>query len=102
MLRKTVLLLPLLVALAPAQETRHFTFHYEFTVKNISAGEKVRVWIPAAHSDAFQEVKVTSAKGDLPLKKTHESKYGNEIMEKIISVWPYPSFRESPVSSLNR
>jgi transglutaminase-like putative cysteine protease len=32
-----------------------------------------------AHSDAFQEVKVVSAMGDLPLKKTRESRFGNEI-----------------------
>jgi hypothetical protein len=62
-----------------AQDSRHFTFHYAFTVKNLSAGKRVRVWIPAAHSDAFQEVKVISAKGDLPLKKTRESRFGNEI-----------------------
>jgi len=62
-----------------AQDSRHFTFHYAFTVKNLAAGKKIRVWIPAAHSDAFQEVKVISAKGDLPLKKTREPKYGNEI-----------------------
>ena len=29
---------------------------------------KIRVWIPAAQSDAYQEVKIVSAKGDLPLK----------------------------------
>src|SRR5580658_391236 len=62
-----------------AQDSRHFTFHYSFTVKNLSAGEKVRVWIPAAQSDSYQEVKIISAKGDLPLKKTGESKYGNQI-----------------------
>ncbi len=61
------------------QESRHFTLHYEFTVKNLPTGKKVRLWIPAAHSDAYQEVKVISAKADLPLKLTHESKYGNEI-----------------------
>jgi hypothetical protein len=65
--------------IAPAQETRHFTFHYGFTVKDIPAGEKVRIWLPEAHSDAFQTVKVVSATGDLSLKQTHESKYGNEI-----------------------
>ena len=64
---------------AVAQESRHFTFHYAFTVKNLSAGEKVRVWIPAAQSDAYQEVRIISAKGDLPLKKTSEAKYGNQI-----------------------
>jgi hypothetical protein len=80
MLRK--LWLPLLLAavsLASAQETRHFTFHYGFTVKNVPAGERVRIWVPAAHSDEFQEVKVISAGGDLGLKKTHESRFGNEM-----------------------
>lgn len=64
---------------SPAQEARHFAFHYAFTVKNIPAGKKIRIWIPAAQSDAFQDVKVVSAKGDLPLKKTRASKYGNEM-----------------------
>ncbi|MGO9127422.1 MAG: transglutaminase-like domain-containing protein [Terriglobales bacterium] len=74
------LLLPIaLPSLSSAQETRHFTFHYAFTVKNIPAGEKLRIWIPAAHSDNSQEVRVLSASGDLPLKTTHESKYGNEM-----------------------
>jgi len=63
---------------ALGQDSRHFTFHYGFTVKNLPAGKKVRVWIPAAQSDAFQEVKIISAKGDLPVKKTRESKFGNE------------------------
>jgi len=83
MVRKVWLLLPLLVltfaAIASAQETRHFTFHYAFTVKDVPSGEKVRIWIPQAHSDAFQTVKVISATGDLSLRKTHESKYGNEM-----------------------
>lgn len=81
MLRKTCVLLPLLVLsmAAVAQDSRHFTFHYAFTVKNLPTGKKVRVWIPAAQSDAYQEVKIISAKGDLPLKTTSESKYGNEI-----------------------
>jgi transglutaminase-like putative cysteine protease len=78
MLRKLLPLL-LLSGCVSAQETRHFTFHYGFTVKAIPAGERVRVWIPAAHSDAFQEVKVISASGDLPLKKTRESRFGNEM-----------------------
>ena len=62
-----------------AQESRHFTFHYAFTVKNLPAGKKVRIWIPAAQSDAFQEVKVVSAKGDLPLRGTRESEYDNDM-----------------------
>src|ERR1700720_1770854 len=58
---------------------RHFTFHYAFSVRNLPAGKRVRIWIPAAESDANQEVKIVSAKGDLPLKTTRESKYGNQL-----------------------
>ena len=79
--RKLCVLLSLfaLTLVSPAQDSRHFTFHYGFTVKNLPAGKKVRIWIPAAQSDAFRGWKVVSAKGDLPLKKTRDSKYGNEI-----------------------
>jgi transglutaminase-like putative cysteine protease len=83
MFRKVSLLVSLLpfviTAIGSAQTTRHFTFHYSFTVKDMPVGEKVRIWIPEAHSDEFQAVKAISATGDLPLKKTHESKYGNEM-----------------------
>jgi transglutaminase-like putative cysteine protease len=82
MLRKLCALSSLFLAftfVTTAQNSRHFTFHYGFTVKNLPAGKKVRIWIPAAQSDAYQEVKVISAKGDLPLKKTRESKFGNVI-----------------------
>ncbi|MGA7591585.1 MAG: transglutaminase-like domain-containing protein, partial [Candidatus Sulfotelmatobacter sp.] len=83
MLRKLCLLGSVIFAaalsLAAAQDSRHFTFHYAFTVKNVPAGQKIRIWIPEAHSDAYQEVKVVSARGDLPFKQTSESKYGNQI-----------------------
>ncbi len=80
-MRNVSLVLPLfaLSLFAGGQESRHFTFHYAFTIKNIKAGGKIRVWIPAAQSDEFQEVRVLSANGDLPLKKTRESRFGNEI-----------------------
>lgn len=72
--------LPVLLTLTlAAQDSRHFVFHYGFTVKNLPAGKKVRIWIPAAQSDAYQEVRVVSAKGDLPLKKTRESKDEDEM-----------------------
>jgi transglutaminase-like putative cysteine protease len=64
---------------ASAQTTRHFTFHYAFTVKDVPAGQRVRVWFPTAHSDEYQHVRVISAKGDLSLKRTRESRFGNEI-----------------------
>jgi transglutaminase-like putative cysteine protease len=82
MLRKLCVLSSLFLALtlsALTQDSRQFTFHYAFTVKNLPAGKRVRIWIPAAQSDAYQEVRIVSAQGDLPLKKTSESKYGNQI-----------------------
>jgi transglutaminase-like putative cysteine protease len=82
MLRKLSVLLSLFLVFSLstfAQDSRHFTFHYAFTVRNLPAGKKVRIWIPAAQSDAYQEVKVISAQGDLPLKKSRESKYDNQI-----------------------
>jgi transglutaminase-like putative cysteine protease len=82
MLRKLCVLSSLFLAFtlsALAQDSRHFTFHYAFSVRNLPAGKKVRIWIPAAETDANQEVKIVSAKGDLPLKTTRELKYGNQL-----------------------
>ncbi len=72
--------LPALTQPALAQKQRHFNFHYAFTVKNVSPGERVRVWIPLAHSDAFQDVKVTSKDGDLPLQQVRQPDYGNQVL----------------------
>jgi transglutaminase-like putative cysteine protease len=83
MLRKNFVLLPALVLLtgllASAQASRDFTFRYSFTVKNVPEGQKLRVWFPAGQSDAFQQIRAITESGDLPLKKTRESKYGNEM-----------------------
>jgi len=81
MLRRAFLLICILVfpLTSFGQESRHFTFHYAFTVKNLPAGKKLRIWIPVARWDAFQEVRIISAKADLPLKKTREDQFGNEI-----------------------
>ena len=81
MLRKFSLSLFLLTFSFSAfgQESRHFTLHYAFTVKNVPVGKHVRIWIPAAQSDDYQEVRIVSAKGDLALKRTREAKFGNEI-----------------------
>ncbi len=82
MLRRSLLSLLLLVSALPAlaQNERHFTFHYAFTVKNVTSGERVRVWIPLAHSDAYQDVHVTASGGDLPLKPIRQIEYGNEVL----------------------
>src|SRR5437588_11059606 len=73
-----------------AQDSRHFTFHYAFTIKNVPAGKKIRLWIPSAQSDANQEVKVISVKGDLPLKKARESRFGNEMYFAETNNTPQP------------
>ncbi len=72
--------LPVLGQSPLTQKERHFIFHYAFTVKNVSPGERVRVWIPLAHSDAFQDVKITASSGDLALKQIHQQEYGNEVL----------------------
>jgi transglutaminase-like putative cysteine protease len=82
MLRKVALPAFLFFAfgsLTSAQSIRHFTFHYAFTINDVPAGERVRIWFPAAHSDEYQEIRAVSASGDLPLKKTRESRFGNEV-----------------------
>src|ERR1035438_3873859 len=80
MLHRSLLVLLLLSVPALAQKGRHFNFHYTFTVKNVAPGERVRVWIPLAHSDAYQDVKVTSKTGDLPLKQVQQPEYGNQVL----------------------
>jgi transglutaminase-like putative cysteine protease len=82
MVRKLCVLSSLFLAFALsafAQDSRHFTFHYSFTVRNLPAVKRIRIWIPVAQSDAYQKVKVISARGDLPLKTTNESRFGNQI-----------------------
>ncbi|MGD0214837.1 MAG: transglutaminase-like domain-containing protein [Terriglobales bacterium] len=79
----SLLVLSSLHALSPhafAQNERHFQFHYTFTVRNVSPGAQVRVWIPLAHSDSFQDVTVVSESGDLPLKQVRQPEYGNEVL----------------------
>jgi len=82
MLRKSAAALAVLlfVGCAWAQNSRHFTFHYEFTVRSVDAGKPLRVWIPLAHSDKYQTVKVIEKKGDLPLKTTREKRFGNVML----------------------
>ncbi|HKB98495.1 MAG TPA: transglutaminase-like domain-containing protein, partial [Terriglobales bacterium] len=81
MLRQPLLSLLLVLSCLPAfaQKGRHFNFHYTFTVKNVNAGDRVRVWIPLAHSDGFQEVRVVSRNGDLQVRQVRQPEYGNEV-----------------------
>lgn len=83
MLRRTTiaLLFSVLSLSAVAQGSeRHFKFLYSFTVRGITSGQRVRVWIPLAHSDRFQRVKVISTSGDLALRRAREPEYGNLML----------------------
>ncbi len=73
----TLFLLLCVVAFGQSPRQRHFKFTYAFTVRNPDQGKPLRVWFPMAASDRWQNVKVLSAKGDLPLRQTRESEYGD-------------------------
>jgi len=63
-----------------AQSSRHFTFHYDFTVRAVDPGKPFHVWIPLAHSSDFQTVRVVSKTGDLPLTEMRDKKSGNQML----------------------
>lgn len=61
--------------------TRKFRFTYSFTVKDIPSGTKlVRVWVPVAHTDEHQTVKLLDVKAPVQTRMTEESEYGNQIL----------------------
>ena len=68
-----------LVSLAQTPQSRHFVFDYNFTVRNTDPGKPLQVWFPEAQSDQFQQVKILSKSGDLPLQETREPQYGNRM-----------------------
>jgi transglutaminase-like putative cysteine protease len=60
---------------------RKFRFTYGFTLKNIPAGTKlVRVWVPVAHTDEHQTVRLVSVKSPVQTTMGEESEYGNQIL----------------------
>jgi transglutaminase-like putative cysteine protease len=83
----------LFVSSASAQQSRHFTFHYAFTVRNLQPGQKLEIWLPQAHSDEFQDVKVSSVTGDVPLQTTHEGKFGNTMFHALIAKADKPEYK---------
>jgi transglutaminase-like putative cysteine protease len=68
-----------LTLLAQTPRQRHFKFMYAFTVRNPDPGKPLKIWFPIATSDAWQKVRIVSSKGDLPLKQTQESEYGDKM-----------------------
>jgi len=76
-LTTSLVVLLTLPVLAQAPKERHFTFHYTFTVRNVPQDQRFQVWIPMAHSDKYQTVRVLSKSGDLPMQTKQEQNYGN-------------------------
>lgn len=66
-------------SLSQTAPQRHFKFKYAFTVRSPQSGKPLKVWFPMATTDAYQQVKLLSVKGDVPVKKTKESEYGNQM-----------------------
>jgi len=61
--------------------SRKFRFTYSFTVKDIPPGTKVvRVWVPVAHTDEHQTVRLVNANAPVTTEMTQEPEYGNRMM----------------------
>ena len=61
--------------------SRKFVFTYAFTVKDIPAGSKlVRVWVPVAHTDEHQTVRLVNVKAPVETRMGEEPEYGNRIL----------------------
>ncbi len=60
---------------------RKFRFTYSFTVKDIPAGTKlIRIWVPVAHTDEHQTVRLVNVKSPVPTRMTEDAEYGNQIL----------------------
>jgi transglutaminase-like putative cysteine protease len=60
---------------------RKFRFTYSFTVKDIPSGTKlIRVWVPVAHTDEHQTVKLLNVKAPVQTRMTEEPEYNNHIL----------------------
>ena len=61
--------------------TRKFRFTYSFTVKDIPAGAKlVRIWMPVAHTDEHQTVRLMNVQSPVQTTMGEEAEYGNQIL----------------------
>ena len=61
--------------------SRKFRFTYSFTVKDIPSGAKlVRIWVPVAHTDEHQTVRLVNVKSPVQTKMSEEAEYGNQVL----------------------
>jgi len=61
--------------------SRTFRFTYSFTVKDIpSDAKRVRVWVPVAHTDQHQSVRILTIQAPGETRITQEPEYGNRML----------------------
>ena len=61
--------------------SRTFRFTYSFTVKDIpSDAKRVRVWVPVAHTDQHQTVRLLTVEAPSKIRVTEEPEYGNRML----------------------
>ena len=58
---------------------REFTFEYAATVKQLPKGTKVKVWVPIASSNPYQQVEMQQVKSITSMSIHEDSEYGNSI-----------------------
>ncbi len=95
-----VIVFAVLVRAEPTERT--FSFTYAFSVRNPEQGKRLRVWFPEATSDKYQTMRVVSTTSDLPLRRTKESKYGNEMFYAETSAADKAEYRFEVVYEVTR
>ncbi len=61
--------------------SRKIIFTYAFSVTNIPAGTKVvRVWVPVAHTDEHQTVRLVKVDAPVQTQMSEEPEYGNHVL----------------------
>ena len=89
-------------AQTPASGHRSFRFTYAFSVREVPAGKPLSIWFPEAVSDQWQDVRVVSQTGDLPLRRTKEKQYGDAMFHAETSKADKPEYHFEVVYEVTR
>jgi transglutaminase-like putative cysteine protease len=98
----SLLLLLSLNATAQTPAQRNFRFTYSFTVRDVPAGKPISIWFPEAVSDQWQDVKVISQSGDLPLRRTKDKQYGDAMFHAESAKADKPEYHFEVTYSVTR
>lgn len=93
---------PKLRPYAAHRQTRRFTFIYQVKLINPHPGSDLRLWIPLAHSDAHQRVRIVSVRGAVPLRRFYEPAYGNQVFYLHLAHARRPLYQFRIVYSVTR